>query len=236
MKLPVEFYNEIVAHAREGKPNEVCGLIAGKEGHAVKLWRTTNNDRTPRVRYNVEPLELLHVLREIESNGWTLLAIYHSHPATEAYPSGTDVGLAYYPDTVYIIVSLQGDAGPGPDAGWWTRLLPYVASTVWSATALAVAPSIRGLGRRAIAPLGMGGCTVGGGPFAFLRRPPWLAALLAANAAVAAMTRGRRGSEPPVRAFRIVNGKVTAEPLLVEQAFRHETVVERNRIEERTRS
>ncbi len=106
MRLPRKYYQQIVDHARRGKPNEICGLIAGHEGKAVKLWETTNNDPRPRVRYNVDPAELLQVLREIEDNNWSLMAIYHSHPMSEAYPSGTDVSLAYYPDAVYIIVSL----------------------------------------------------------------------------------------------------------------------------------
>ena len=112
MRLPSAYHKEILAHAQEGRPNEICGLIAGKEGRAVKLWRTTNNDSNPRVRYNVEPLELLNILREIEANGWNLAAIYHSHPATDAYPSATDIGLAYYPQTVYIIVSLAREEEP----------------------------------------------------------------------------------------------------------------------------
>lgn len=235
MKIPVSFYNEIIVHAREGKPSEVCGLIAGKDGSAVKLWRTTNNDRTPKVRYNVEPLELLRVLREIESNGWTLLAIYHSHPATEAYPSATDVGLAYYPETVYIIVSLAGQTEAVPERGWRAVLLPYAASAVWGTTALAVTGLVNRLGRRAMSPLGMTDCTWGGGPLRFLRRPPGLAAMLAASAAIGAMMRGRRSIGPTVRAFKIVNGKVNAEPLLVEQHSRLETVIERNPVDERTR-
>jgi [CysO sulfur-carrier protein]-S-L-cysteine hydrolase len=90
----------------------VCGLIAGRDGRPARLYRTTNNDPNPRVRYNVEPLELLNILRDIEDKGWQLLAIYHSHPANEAYPSHTDVSLAYYPDAVYIIVSLAGEDPP----------------------------------------------------------------------------------------------------------------------------
>lgn len=110
--LPDSYLREIVSHAREGKPNEVCGLIAGRDGCPLKLYRTTNNDPMPRVRYNVEPRELLDALREIEENGWKLLAIYHSHPESEAYPSGTDVGLSYYPDAVYFIASLVDERLP----------------------------------------------------------------------------------------------------------------------------
>ncbi len=112
MRLPEAYLRDILSHAQEGKPNEVCGLIAGHDGHAIKLYRTTNNDPTPRVRYNVDPLELLHALREMERNGWSLMAIYHSHPATEAYPSATDIGLAYYPESVYMIVSLADAESP----------------------------------------------------------------------------------------------------------------------------
>lgn len=112
MRLPSRYLREIISHAREGKPNEVCGLIAGRDGYPVKLYRTTNNDPTPRVRYNVEPRELLEILREMEDNGWNLLVIYHSHPASEAYPSGTDVSLSYYPDAVHLIVSLADDDAP----------------------------------------------------------------------------------------------------------------------------
>ncbi len=110
--LPESFLREIVDNARDGKPNEVCGLIASQDGVAVKLFRTTNNDPMPRVRYNVEPRELLEALREIEDRGWKLMAIYHSHPESEAYPSGTDVSLSYYPDAVYFIASLADDQLP----------------------------------------------------------------------------------------------------------------------------
>lgn len=110
--LPARYLREIIAHAREGKPNEVCGLIAGHNGSPVKLYRTTNNDSRPRVRYNVDPMELLNVLREIEQNGWVLHGIYHSHLMSAAYPSGTDTSLAYYPEAVYLICSLADEGAP----------------------------------------------------------------------------------------------------------------------------
>lgn len=112
MRLPEAYLQDILSHAQEGKPNEVCGLVAGSDGRAIKLYRTTNNDPAPRVRYNVDPLELLNALREMERNHWSLMAIYHSHPATEAYPSATDIGLAYYPEAVYVIVSLADAESP----------------------------------------------------------------------------------------------------------------------------
>gem|GEM_PF-6645642 len=70
MRLPGGFLREILDHAHEGRPNEICGLIAGQGGQAVKLYRTTNDDPNPRVRFNVEPMELLDALREMEEKGW----------------------------------------------------------------------------------------------------------------------------------------------------------------------
>ncbi len=106
------FLQEIIDHARAGKPEEICGVIAGVKGRAVKLFRGTNIDENKRIRYSMDPKELLKFLREIDDNGWDLLAIYHSHPHTQAYPSATDVSLAFYPDSHYIIASMMDTENP----------------------------------------------------------------------------------------------------------------------------
>ncbi len=112
--LPLErhYIDEIIAHASDEKPNEACGLIAGQQGRAVKLFRGKNVDGNKRTRYTIDPREMLRVLQEIDDNGWELLAIYHSHPFSEAYPSATDVALAFYPDSYYLIVSLASPERP----------------------------------------------------------------------------------------------------------------------------
>jgi proteasome lid subunit RPN8/RPN11 len=102
---------EIVSHAREEMPNECCGIVAAKNGSAVKLFRAANAETSP-VRYGLDPQEQYRIMREIESNGWTLGAIYHSHTRSPAYPSQTDVNLAFYPDALYLIVSLQEPKQP----------------------------------------------------------------------------------------------------------------------------
>jgi [CysO sulfur-carrier protein]-S-L-cysteine hydrolase len=109
LSLPPSFIDEMVAHAQEDAPNECCGIIAGSEGRAVKLYRAKNAEASP-YRYNVEPRDLFRIYRECEANGWDFLAIYHSHTASEAYPSPTDVRLAFWPEAYYVLVSLQ-DAG-----------------------------------------------------------------------------------------------------------------------------
>ena len=104
--LPQSFIDEMIAHAQEDAPNECCGLIAGEGGRAVKLFRAKNAEASP-WRYSVEPKDLFRIFRETEENGWSFLAIYHSHTASEAYPSPTDVRLAFWPEAYYVLVSLQ---------------------------------------------------------------------------------------------------------------------------------
>lgn len=109
MKLPEEFVDEMVAHAVQDAPNECCGIIAGKNGRATKLFRAKNSEASP-YRYNVDPKDLLQIFRECEDNDWTFLAIYHSHTASEAYPSPTDVRLAFWPEAAYVLISLADPA------------------------------------------------------------------------------------------------------------------------------
>lgn len=103
--------DEIIAHAREDDPNECCGIIAGDGGRATKLYRAANSEASP-FRYNVDSKDLLRIYRDLESHGWDVLVIYHSHTHTEAYPSPTDVRLAAWPDAHYVIASLMDAANP----------------------------------------------------------------------------------------------------------------------------
>ncbi len=109
LTLDSGFVQEMIAHAQEEAPNECCGIIAGQDGRALKLFRARNAEASP-YRYNVDPQDLFRIYRECEANGWEFLAIYHSHTASEAYPSATDVRLAFWPEAYYVLVSLQ-DAG-----------------------------------------------------------------------------------------------------------------------------
>ena len=106
LSLPQSFIDEMIAHAQADAPNECCGIIAGEDGRAVKLFRAKNAEASP-WRYSVEPKDLFRIFREVEENGWSFLAIYHSHTASEAYPSSTDVRLAFWPEAYYVLVSLQ---------------------------------------------------------------------------------------------------------------------------------
>ena len=104
--------DEIVAHSREEAPNECCGLVAGREGAATRVFRARNEFESP-LRYNVHPQDLLRITNEIDEAGEELVAIYHSHTRSAAYPSQTDVNLAAnWPDPVYVICSLEDPGAP----------------------------------------------------------------------------------------------------------------------------
>ncbi len=98
----------LIAQARADAPNETCGLIGGKDGRALQIYPLKNVDDNPRIRYLADPQDLLRAVREVEeAHNWEVLAIYHSHPASPAYPSPTDVERAFYPDAIYILISLR---------------------------------------------------------------------------------------------------------------------------------
>jgi proteasome lid subunit RPN8/RPN11 len=104
--LERDLYNALVEHACNDFPYEVCGLLAGVDGRVSAHYRVPNAARSM-TYYNMEPRALLHAMNDMDEHDWDLLAIYHSHTHTEAFPSPTDVELAFYPDAVYLIVSLQ---------------------------------------------------------------------------------------------------------------------------------
>ena len=102
----------MVAHAREELPNECCGMIGGRDGEATTVIPVANAAASP-LRYEMDPQEQYDALKAIENDGKELLAIYHSHTKSAAYPSQTDVNQAVaWPDQVYVIVSLQDPGAP----------------------------------------------------------------------------------------------------------------------------
>jgi [CysO sulfur-carrier protein]-S-L-cysteine hydrolase len=109
--VPRALADELVAHARAEFPNECCGMIAGSDGRAMRVYRAANTESSP-FMYVMEPREQLRIMEEIDEGGGDLLAIYHSHTRSAAYPSRTDVELAFFPDTLYLIVSLADRERP----------------------------------------------------------------------------------------------------------------------------
>jgi proteasome lid subunit RPN8/RPN11 len=111
---------EMVRHAREAYPNEACGILAGLARPGAnpvveRVFRMLNADDSE-VNYRLDPTEQLRVMKEIERSGLRMIAIYHSHPSSPAYPSQTDINRAFFPGTsdenfpgvFYVIVGLAG--------------------------------------------------------------------------------------------------------------------------------
>jgi [CysO sulfur-carrier protein]-S-L-cysteine hydrolase len=105
------FYKEIVDHGLREFPNESCGLIAATDGVPVKVFPMRNADASP-ATYRLDGREQLHAFDEMDTQGWELWGIYHSHTHSEAYPSETDRKLAFYPEARYLVLSLQEREAP----------------------------------------------------------------------------------------------------------------------------
>jgi [CysO sulfur-carrier protein]-S-L-cysteine hydrolase len=108
VRIPRALIDEIVAHAREEAPNECCGMIASRDGEAVQVHRARNAAASP-LRYELDGMEQYRIQTAIEDAGLDLGAIYHSHTRSEPYPSQTDVNLAFYPDSLYVIVGVAAE-------------------------------------------------------------------------------------------------------------------------------
>ena len=113
VSLPAAIREAIVAHARAEYPNEACGLVIGDGaaaggGTALRFEATRNKAASP-YRYEIDPQDLLRLTIETDDADEVFWAIVHSHTHTPAVPSPTDVGLAFYPDALYVLVSLSED-------------------------------------------------------------------------------------------------------------------------------
>jgi proteasome lid subunit RPN8/RPN11 len=119
--LPREIRDAIVAHARAEDPLEACGLIVGDrpaaDGGRARRWEPTRNKAASRYLYEIDPDDLLRLTIAIDDADEAIWAIVHSHTHTQAVPSATDRRLAFYPDALYVLVSLDpAEADPGTGA------------------------------------------------------------------------------------------------------------------------
>lgn len=99
---------KILAHARADHPDEACGVIAGQAGsdRPERFIAMLNAERSPTF-YRFDSMEQLRIWREMEDRDEDPVVIYHSHTATEAYPSRTDISYAMEPNAHYIVVSTR---------------------------------------------------------------------------------------------------------------------------------
>jgi [CysO sulfur-carrier protein]-S-L-cysteine hydrolase len=99
---------EIFEQAFRDLPNETCGLLVGKENEITKIFPLTNTDQSPE-HFSFDPVEQFQVLRAARSEGLSVIANYHSHPASPARPSVEDIRLAYDSNILYFIASLEAE-------------------------------------------------------------------------------------------------------------------------------
>ena len=105
--LPRPIVNQILAHVQRDEERESCGLISKQNGKPRHCYEISNIARNPAIRFQMDPDEQISAMRKIREAGEELFAIYHSHPHSPACPSAIDLQEAGYPDTLYLIISLD---------------------------------------------------------------------------------------------------------------------------------
>ncbi|WP_322750940.1 MULTISPECIES: M67 family metallopeptidase [unclassified Frankia] len=108
LRIERAVYEAIVAHARRDHPDEACGIVAGPAGsdRPERFVAMENAERSPTF-YRFDSAEQLTVWREMDDRDEEPVVIYHSHTATEAYPSRTDISLASQPGAHYVLASTR---------------------------------------------------------------------------------------------------------------------------------
>ncbi len=106
--IPNRIFDEMLSHCRAGFPNEACGILAGRGNEVSGIYKMSNKENSP-VSYFMEPAEQFKAMKDMREKNLKMLGIFHSHPSTQAYPSPKDVDLAFYEETVYVIVSLANE-------------------------------------------------------------------------------------------------------------------------------
>lgn len=129
LQLKKDQFEIIVAQGLEGKPLEICGLLAGhfarengESSTRIEAVYPVESDDKSELTYTINALGYMKAVRDAESRGLQIVGIYHTHPATVAYPSKTDVARAHwgdtndllFPDYSYLIVSLRDPKNPEP--------------------------------------------------------------------------------------------------------------------------
>ena len=113
MRLPKSLHDEIITHCQREYPKEACGLLAAEMtgGPIVQVYPMRNLEDSP-IGYSLDPREQLQIEKQMRSRGQRMVGVYHSHTASDAYPSSVDVSLAISPDISYVLVSLKDRQHP----------------------------------------------------------------------------------------------------------------------------
>ncbi|MFA9502179.1 desampylase [Natrinema sp. H-ect1] len=110
--LPTGIRETILERARDGTPEEICGVLGGEydpdgRSRVASQYPAGNVADDPRTRYEIDPEQQLRLFDRLEDRGEAIVGFYHSHPRGPARPSATDAANATWPDRSYVIVSLE---------------------------------------------------------------------------------------------------------------------------------
>jgi len=111
MQIERKHLSEIISHAREEAPREACGILAGRDGRVLRLYRARNADLSP-TSYRLDPEQQYRILKDTEDRGLEVVAIYHSHPSSPPTPSEKDIKQAYDTEVSYLVISLTDSVEP----------------------------------------------------------------------------------------------------------------------------
>jgi proteasome lid subunit RPN8/RPN11 len=106
VRISASTLDAMIEHARREAPNECCGMLVGRPSQVERSVPAKNVAAMPTVRYEVDPREHIALNRELRGSGQQVIGVYHSHPLGPARPSASDLAEAFYPDFIYVIVSL----------------------------------------------------------------------------------------------------------------------------------
>lgn len=108
--LSLKLKKKLIEHSLAEKPLEACGILAGsmeKDNYQVTVYYPMNNTEKSAVSFFMDPKEQIAVFKTMREKGEELVGVFHSHPHSRAYPSAKDVSMAYYPESLYVILSLE---------------------------------------------------------------------------------------------------------------------------------
>jgi [CysO sulfur-carrier protein]-S-L-cysteine hydrolase len=111
LKIPQHIYDDILAHAEQGFPLEVCGILGGRGDTVSAIYRMTNTDQSNE-HFMMDPREQFAVVKDLRAEGLEMTAVYHSHPESPARPSEEDIRLALTPGVSHVIISLAAAGHP----------------------------------------------------------------------------------------------------------------------------
>ena len=114
IRISQKFIDQMIEHSTDEDPNECCGILAGTNGDISKLYKIRNASPSP-YRYVMDPQEMLTSIQDADENGIDLVAFYHSHTHSPAYPSETDTRMAVesgWVDFCYVLISLEDEDKP----------------------------------------------------------------------------------------------------------------------------